>query len=1711
MKANAAEYFIKLSHQSEIEIVAVGIDKVKSPLKHVDGKTYRKAFKVLAEEGLDRIYVVAFSVGLSETQFKSISELPGIEYIELVPVHQMFYTPNDLNSSAQWHLNRINAAGAWDLERGGKGIVLGLVDDGLDTSHSDIQPVLWHNSGEIKGNGTDDDNNGYIDDFFGWDAADNDNDPHVSAVSGLSHGTHCGGIAAALSDNNNGIASVGFNVRIMPVKIGRVGRQGLYNAYDAVEYAIVNKANVISMSWGGGPYSRTFQTLFNVAYNRNIVCVAAAGNSNDTFANYPAAYNHVIAVGSSDNADRKSGFSCYGSWIDVMAPGSSIYSTLPGNTYGYKSGTSMACPLVSGLCALMLSRNPGLTAAQVESCLKSTCDNINAQNSSFTGKIGAGRINAYRALMCVKPLNAGFISSKTFVCTGDTVRFYDQSFPASNSRVWNFQGGSPAISSALNPVVRYNTPGVYKVQLIATRGSVSDTLEKTAFITVGRPAVRFSGQQTINRGDIGTIKADFTGNPPWDLVYRRGNKYDTIRNIINTPYFILKVPDSTSVYKPVSVGSGTCAGSVFDSTLIIVNQNVTGVCDSSLRYHITFGGSGDDVGYDIAVGKDSNYYVSGYTRSRGAGSEDAFAARINNSGKIVWFKTFGNVYSDQFSGMTLDAKENIYLMGNSFPSSSGSDKMMLVVKLDKNGNTKWYKQFSGNSIEYMKSCIVSKFNSNVIYFGGPMVSNSYGGEDFMLMKCDTNGNVIWQKHYGTVSYTDRPDEMVEDNFGNIYMCGVSNGENLIMKIDSTGSLIYSKIYYNPNGNNEGIHGATMIGNSLYTAAYGGNYNGSTWNDREMIVMKTGPAGNVIWSRKYATSSARLTSSLLRIRSAGNTIFVSWSLNITGSEGFVMCLDTNGNILRYLSVGDNNSQVINSVFPLSDGSVCYLGSESSGNNEVMIGKTNCRLKNVCKSSSESLSPTNYTMNTANYSVSYRNSVLNNYTGLTISSHTVNTNIICITKTSALKSKCAVKADFAYLYSCKGDSVIFYDNSTDSFGFISDRNWDFGDGSKASANTLQTKHLYKAIGNYNVKLIVTSVSGNTICSDTAVYGLNIENMMNIGGIPADTQICIGDSITLKGPVIFCGKEPYTYAWSPSRGVDDSTSGNPYFAPQITTVYKLKIKDADGRTAEKSMKITVDNSCCKSKARFSVSKQEACAGDTIRFNNESTYDPNSYYFKWTFTGASIGSYTGINPPPLIFSNQGVFSVRLELSDLCSNDTMLMMYRVRALPVADAGRDTVLCRLDTIRIGTEAFGMNRYIWNPAINLSNDKVSDPLVICDSSRIYKLIVTDEFACSSTDETEIRLVIKSFKINNDTSYCEGDSVKLTIPGTGSYLWSDAKITQSNVFRSPGIYWGQLSNECVYRDTFKIDELPLPVFNLGNDSGFCKGSSFLLGTTVPGTYLWNTGANSASIQVNQSGNYWLRVNAGKCSYSDSIKLDQYNLPVFTLGTDRKFCRDSITLQAVPDINNVSYNWNNGKVSKTVKAGPGGIYILKISDQNNCEFSDTLAVVQGLLPELNKIPDLYKCIGNVYTLSLPSVNNQAYIWSDQTQGNTKTFFNAGTYSVTARTECGDSTVSFELRDSACICNVWLPNAFSPNGDLLNPKFGVISQCNLVDFSMKLYTRWGELVFETNDYNAMWDGTYKGKTVPLGMYMYVLEFRKDFPGFKEYFSMNGTFMVID
>lgn len=441
-----------------------------------------------------------------------LNRLKMFEYAEPSPVVMPLFFPNDAKLSSQYYLSTIKAYQAWDICQGDTSVVIGIVDSGTDLDHEDLLTNLKYNYNDPI-DGIDNDNDGFVDNFRGWDMGDMDNDPQVIPGGGsdVSHGVHMCGIAGASTNNLLGVAGVGFNCKFLPVKMNDVNNYYLAG-FEGIVYAADHDCKVINCSWGS-PFSngKFGQDIINYAtYNRDVLVVAASGNSDSEIPFYPASYENVLSVGATGPSDERMlvvpGYATsFGMYLDVCAPGLGIFNTWD-YPYFYKSlsGTSMAAAVVSGAAALVRSRFPGLTALQTAEKLRITSDRIDTlpANLPYYGKLGAGRINVFRALTdtlspSFRILNHKFTDGNDSVfMAGDTVNltglFYNFLRDAQNASV-TIRCANPYVVMIDSVLLLGNVPG--------SSGIINYSNPLTFKLLPGIPSDAALELQLLYRGD----------------------------------------------------------------------------------------------------------------------------------------------------------------------------------------------------------------------------------------------------------------------------------------------------------------------------------------------------------------------------------------------------------------------------------------------------------------------------------------------------------------------------------------------------------------------------------------------------------------------------------------------------------------------------------------------------------------------------------------------------------------------------------------------------------------------------------------------------------------------------------------------------------------------------------------------------------------------------------------------------------------------------------------------------------------------------------------------------------------------------------------------------------------------------------------------------------------------------------------------------------
>ncbi len=359
-----------------------------------------------------------------------------VEHVEPNFFYYPAFTPDDSYYENQWYLKKIRAPQAWNKQRRANDIVIAIIDSGVQIDHPDLKNNIWSNKKEIPDNNIDDDRNGFIDDYVGWNFVNNTNDPVPKfeegfTEAGVLHGTIVAGVASAEGNNNRGITGVSWSSKIMPLKIlNDKGEGKTSNVIKAIDYAVDNGADVINLSFIGSNFSQALYESIERAYKSGVVVVAAAGNEEgggDGYnlyktPMYPACMdgkngeNMVIGVVATDTLDQKADFSSYGfKCVDIAAPGISIFSastfspknSINGNSFskyydGYWSGTSMATSIISGALALIQGANPNLNRLEIVDVLLKSTDNISRLNPDYLGQLGSGRINLEKAVINAK-------------------------------------------------------------------------------------------------------------------------------------------------------------------------------------------------------------------------------------------------------------------------------------------------------------------------------------------------------------------------------------------------------------------------------------------------------------------------------------------------------------------------------------------------------------------------------------------------------------------------------------------------------------------------------------------------------------------------------------------------------------------------------------------------------------------------------------------------------------------------------------------------------------------------------------------------------------------------------------------------------------------------------------------------------------------------------------------------------------------------------------------------------------------------------------------------------------------------------------------------------------------------------------------------------------------------------------------------------------
>jgi gliding motility-associated-like protein len=510
-----------------------------------------------------------------------------------------------------------------------------------------------------------------------------------------------------------------------------------------------------------------------------------------------------------------------------------------------------------------------------------------------------------------------------------------------------------------------------------------------------------------------------------------------------------------------------------------------------------------------------------------------------------------------------------------------------------------------------------------------------------------------------------------------------------------------------------------------------------------------------------------------------------------------------------------------------------------------------------------------------------------------------------------------------------------------------------------------------------------------------------------------------------------------------------------------------------------------------RFPVIATGNCQFQNISFSVQNLNGVSSII--WDFGDPASGvnnSSTSLNPTH-IFSLEDSYEVKAVLyrSDGCGADTIRKVIHAGPFKVF-LGNDTTICSGDTLKLRMEIPGGN--------NLWSNNSRDTIMNVSASGIYwvRVNIGDCYTMDSINVSVQSLPV--FNLGDDTTICSNQSLLLTInnsPSNVSCLWSSGSTSSSTVINAPGQYWLRIQDNqfgCRYSDTITVQFKAMPNYSLGRDTALCVGSILPLNASLAGAsaYLWNTGETTPTASVTQTGTYWADVTKDQCTYRDSISVLFKPLPTVNLGSDTTLCEDNLfTLDAANS--GALYLWQNGSLSSSLVVTQPGQYFVKVT-KDGCSTADTISVEYDLKPVFTLGSDFGICNGQSVLLQ-PTIQSSSavlYLWQNGSSNSSLVVTQPGQYTLAVSNYCG--TRSDDIKVAQGVCRLYIPSAFSPNGDGINDVFKAEYGENVTSFQLEIYNRWGQKIFQSKNISDGWDGTFNGTLQPTGLYIWIIRHKE-------------------
>ena len=590
---------------------------------------------------------------------------------------------------------------------------------------------------------------------------------------------------------------------------------------------------------------------------------------------------------------------------------------------------------------------------------------------------------------------------------------------------------------------------------------------------------------------------------------------------------------------------------------------------------------------------------------------------------------------------------------------------------------------------------------------------------------------------------------------------------------------------------------------------------------------------------------------------------------------------------------------------------------------------------------------------------------------------------------------------------------------------------------------------------------ATTANTYYVDvTNNCGTATDTIVILNGFPPTVNLGNDTTICVNSPLVLDATSPLsTYLWQ-----DGST--NATFTASSANTYYVDVTNACG-TATDTINIATETLPVVDLGNDTI----LCSGASLTL--DATYPNSTYLWQDGSTNTTLNA-------------AATNTYYVDVTNNCGTATDTIDILSDVPPTVDLGNDTTICpNLPLILDATNP--LSTYLWQ-------DGTTDPTLTVSSANTYYVDVTN--ACGTATDT-IVIATETFPVvdlGNDTTLCAGATLTLDATNPNStYLWQDGTTDPTLSVSTANTYFVDVTSTCgTVTDTIIVSYETAPTIDLGNDTTLCANTTYLLDATTPDvSYLWQDNSTSPTYTVSQQGTYWVTLTNNCGTATDSIDVNYNGAIAFDLGNDTVVCEGS-TLTLDVTIPNSTVEWQDQSTGSSYIVTGFGIYSATVN-VGGCLAYDTIFVDAEELPNADLGHDMLLCEGDSMVLSTLNPNGSHH-WNTGSSESAILVTEFGDYWLDVTNVCGTVSDTITIGDMQCSCVMYFPNTFTPDGDEFNQNFHAKYECDIYTYNLRIYNRWGQLLFTTDNPDAIWDGTYNGKLVPTGTYVYLVEYENDY-----------------